>query len=192
MISEAEPGLWKRLVQRCTSPEPTEADRAIGEVYAVILAGGTPLFIAFIAADAVRGAYDASYWREIPVNLGVFLTLTFLALKTSLPRSLRGLGLAVPLTIISISDQVHAGAGGVAPVVLVMNTGILSLWTRHGPLVGSLLSVLAIGGPWLFASPSEARSGGQASLQSLLLGLGVTVICGLIVGRGIRALTRTR
>lgn len=184
-------GPWRWLVRRCTPPSPTAADCAIAEVYAVFLAGGTPLLVAFIVADAIRGFRDVSYWREIPVDLSTFLALAVLALQPQLPRAVRGFGITVPLTIVSISDQVHAGAGGLGPVVLVINTGILSLWHRRGPAIGTLLSVLSIAGPRLFATPSAARSGGAASPQSLLLGLGATVICGIALGRGIRGLAET-
>lgn len=179
---------WRALIARCAPAHPAPAERAIAETYATILAGGTPIFAAFIVADIVRGFADASYWYEIPVNTIAFLSLAALALSPRLTLTARGLGLAIPLTILAISDQLQAGAGGIAPLVLVMNSAILALWNRRAAWLGAGLSALAIVGPALLGTASESRSGGPEPLTALALRLTATLMAGVIVARGIRAL----
>jgi hypothetical protein len=181
---------WRTLIARCAPARPSPVEQALAEVYAVILAGGSPLFVAFIVTDAVRGFADASYWHEIPVNTLVFLTLATLALSPRLSLTVRGMGLALPLTVIAISDQLQAGASGLAPVVLVMNSAILALWNRRAASLGAGITTLALLGPALVSTASPSRSSGSESPATLALRLGTTLMAGVIVARGIRGLAR--
>lgn len=188
MSREHAPGPWKALVARCTPAAPTPEDAAIGEVYALMLAGGAPLLLVFTLADLLKGRRDRSYWREIPVNLGAFGALAAMAMARDLPRAARGLGLALPLTAVAISDQAAAGAGGLAPALLTANSAVLASWHPRGDGIAAALTTLAMLGPaWLARpSPGRARAGrkGGVSLQRW----GVTLLSGLVAGRAARAL----
>lgn len=188
MLTITPKRLWHALVVRCSPLSASPPDRALGTMYAVIIAGGAPLFAAFTASDVIRGFHDTSYLREIPVNSVAFLSLIGLALARGLPRTVRGVGLALPLIAVALSDQIHAGQGGLGPLVLVLNTATLAMWHRQGTTIGSITAALVILGPAIMTAPSVSRSGGPESLTGLALRLGATLMIGVLIGQGIRAL----
>lgn len=188
MSPERAPGLWRALVARCTPAAATPEDAAIGEVYALLLVGGAPLLAVFTVADLLKGRRDPSYWREIPVNFGAFAALAAMALARDLPRAARGLGLALPLTAVAISDQAAAGAGGLAPALLTANSAVLASWHPRGEGIGAALTTLAMLGPALTARPSAGRAGVDGGPRPSLQRWGVTILTGLIAGRAARTL----